>query len=319
MLWRVLLAGMLLSAAARADVTLLLEEPFGTFGGMTPTGHAAIYLSRICAETPVTLRRCAQGEPGVVISRYHRAGNYDWMATPVVPYFYAVDRVDQIPGEVTPQDVAVLRDQYRRRYLESIAPDQRDGSAPPGDWIQLIGAAYDRAIYAFGIQTDEDQDDAFIQAFNSGPNENHFKLLFHNCADFARQALNFYFPKIVHRSLSDVGIMTPKQAAKCLVRYSKRHPELHFAAFVIPQVAGTVPRSRPVRGVIEALFKSKRYILPLAPLALLHPLFGGTLVVAWVEEGHFNPRSVTDSSAFSTAPAVALRELESNQPVETSP
>jgi hypothetical protein len=262
------------------------------------------------------LRRCAKGEPGVVISRYHRVGNYDWMATPVVPYFYAVDRVDQIPHEVTPKDVDALRDQYRRRYLEDLAPDQSDGSAPAGDWIQLIGAAYDRTIYAFGIQTTEDQDDAFIQALNSGPHENHFKLLFHNCADFARQAINFYFPNTVHRSLSDVGIMTPKQAAKCLVRYSKHNPELHFAGFVIPQIPGTVPRSRPVRGVIEGLFKSKRYILPLAPLALLHPLFGGSLVVAWAEEGHFNPRSFTDPAEFTTEPAVALGELESNRPLE---
>jgi hypothetical protein len=102
-----------------------------------------------------------------------------------------------------------------------------------------------------------------------------------------------------------------------LVRYSKHHPKLHFASFVIPQVAGTVPRSRPVRGVIEALFKSKRYILPLAPLALLHPLFGGSLVVAWAEEGHFNPRSFTDPADFSTEPAVALSRLESSQPVES--
>jgi len=86
---------------------------------------------------------------------------------------------------------------------------------------------------------------------------------------------------------------------------------------VIPQVAGTVPRSRPVRGVIEALFKSKRYILPLAPLALLHPLFGGSLVVAWVEQGHFNPRSFTDPADFSE-PAVALSELQSNETPEAA-
>ena len=54
-----LLLGLLLGAAvARADIALLLEEPFGQFGGMTPTGHAAIYFSRVCAASPVTLRRC---------------------------------------------------------------------------------------------------------------------------------------------------------------------------------------------------------------------------------------------------------------------
>jgi hypothetical protein len=313
----VLLAGLIGgAAAARADVTLLLEEPFGTFGGMTPTGHAALYLSRVCADNPLVLRRCAKGEPGVVISRYHRVAGYDWLATPVVPYLYAVDRIENVPREVGAKDVEELRDQYRRRYLEDLAPDASDGSAPEGDWTQLVGAAYDRTIYAFGIQTTEFQDDAFIEAFNSGPNENHFKLLSHNCADFVRRALNFYFPNTVHRSLSDVGIMTPKQAAKCLVSYSRRHPALRFASFVIPQVPGTVPRSRPVRGVIEALFKSKRYILPLAPLALLHPLFGGTLVVAWVEEGHFNPRSFTDAAEFATEPTIALCELQTNETLD---
>jgi len=128
---------------------------------------------------------------------------------------------------------------------------------------------------------------------NSRANKTTFRLLSHNCADFAREAINFYFPKAVHRSLiADVGIMTPKQAAKSLLRYAKRHPALELSSFEIPQVPGTVERSRPVRGVLEALVKSKRYILPLAPLALLHPYFGGSLVVAWIQGGHFNPRSI---------------------------
>ena len=316
MLVRVLLAGMLLSAAARADVTLLLEEPFGTFGGMTPTGHAAIYFSRICAETPVTLRRCAKGESGVVISRYHRVGSYDWMATPVVPYFYAVDRVDQVPREVTPKDVDALRDQYRRRYLENVAPDQSDGSAPTGDWVQLIGAAYDRNIYAFGIQTTEDQDDSFIQAFNLRPQRKPLQPAVSQLRRLRPAGHQFLFSK--HRSpqLERRRHHDAQAGREMLGALQQHHPELHFASFVIPQVAGTVPRSRPVRGVIEGLFKSKRYILPLAPLAFLHPLFGGSLVVAWVEEGHFNPRSFTDPADFSTEPAMALSELESNRPLQ---
>ncbi|HTM12466.1 MAG TPA: hypothetical protein VL127_06130, partial [Bryobacteraceae bacterium] len=64
----ILLIGLWLgTSVARADLALLLEEPFGQFGGMTPTGHAAIYLSRVCAATPVSLRRCNQGELGAVI------------------------------------------------------------------------------------------------------------------------------------------------------------------------------------------------------------------------------------------------------------
>src|SRR5271156_1263737 len=104
--FEVLLIGLFLGAsAARADMALLLEEPFGEFGGMTPTGHAAIYLPRVCAESPVSLRRCHDDEQGVVISRYHRVSGYDWIAIPLLPYLYSVDRLDQVPSTVSPEDV----------------------------------------------------------------------------------------------------------------------------------------------------------------------------------------------------------------------
>ena len=54
---------------ARASATLLLEEPYGKLGFFTATGHAAVYLSGVCAETPVVLRPCRPGELGAVISR----------------------------------------------------------------------------------------------------------------------------------------------------------------------------------------------------------------------------------------------------------
>ena len=109
MRWGVFIAGLLLGAgASRADVTLLLEEPYGTFGGMTPTGHAAIFLSRVCAASPLSLRRCRADELGVVISRYHRIGGYDWIAIPVIPYLYAVDQVAQVPREVGEKDLRIV-------------------------------------------------------------------------------------------------------------------------------------------------------------------------------------------------------------------
>jgi hypothetical protein len=311
---QILLLGLLMgTSVARADMALLLEEPFGQFGGMTPTGHTAIYFSRVCAASPVTLRRCNKGELGAVISRYHRVGGYDWLAIPVIPYLYAVDRAEQIPQEVGDGDVASVRDYYRRRHLEKIVPDTSDGLAPEGDWIQLVGSAYDRTIYTFEIRTSEDQDDKFIQLLNSRANNVDFSLLSNNCADFARETINFYYPKAVHRSLfADAGIMTPKQAAKSLLHYAKRHPVLQLASFEIPQVPGTVERSRPVRGVLEALVKSKKYILPLAPLALMHPYFGGSLVVAWIQGGHFNPRSIVGNLG-DNQPGVIARFQQSQE------
>lgn len=305
----------MIPAVGRADVGLLLEEPFGTFGGMNPTGHISIYLSRVCAASLVSLRSCEPGEQGVVISRYHRIGGYDWLAIPPMAYLYAVDRADEVPSHVNSEQVMSLRDEYRRRYLEAVAPDTPDGGIPKGDWLQLVGAAYDRTIYIFEIQTTKEQDDHLIQAFNDRPNEEHFNLLFRNCADFARQVIDsYYFPKAIHRNfIADAGIMTPKQAAKCLVSYAKRHPDLQFSCFVLAQVPGTLPRSSAVRGVLQSLVKSKRYMLPLVSLAVVEPYLGGGLAFAWLEGGHFNPRQLTKDSDPDLPPEIFTEQLESNR------
>jgi len=300
---------------ARASVALFLEEPYGTFGGMNPTGHAAIYLSRVCAASPLSLRRCNPGERGVVISRYDRVAGHDWIAIPLLPYLYAVDQPDQVPRSVAPEGVAALRDAYRRGNLEEIAPDADNGSTPRGDWTQLVGEAFDRTIYAFEMQTTQQQDDALIQAFNSRVNLRHFNIVFHYCADFVRQAVDLYYPHAIHRNLIvDAGIMTPKQAAKSLMNYCKRHPDLQLSIFVIPQVPGTVPRSSAVRGVLESLVKSKRYAVPLVSVAVLYPAVGGALALDWLEGGsHFDPRKIAEAANSQTEPHSIALELQSNR------
>jgi hypothetical protein len=272
---------------AHARVSLLVEEPFGHFGAFTATGHAAVFLSGVCAATPTTLRRCQPGENGVVISRYDKVGGYDWIAIPLVPYLYAVQTADDIPLFADPQLVAFLRNQYRREYLEAVAPDRPDGEPPSGNWVQLVGSAYDRTIYSFQIESSEEKDDEFIRAFNAQTNQSRFNLLAHNCADFAKEVINFYQPKAVHRSvIADAGITTPKQLAKSLTRFSARHPELELSTFVIPQVPGSMGRSKSVHGVLESLLKSKKYLLP---LAILHPVITAGLAVAYVGGGRFDP------------------------------
>jgi hypothetical protein len=111
------------ASQAYAGVTLLLEEPYsydGTFGG---TGHAAVYLSRVCAESPLVLRRCAPGERGAVISRYDGIAGHDWIAIPLIPYLYAVEKPENVPLSADSKLADFLRDQYRRTHLQSIAPD----------------------------------------------------------------------------------------------------------------------------------------------------------------------------------------------------
>jgi hypothetical protein len=66
----------------------------------------------------------------------------------LLPYLYAVDRPDQVPLTVSVEDVAALRDAYRMNRME-LASEAAGGGAREGDWIQLVGAEYDRTIYAF--------------------------------------------------------------------------------------------------------------------------------------------------------------------------
>ncbi len=275
--------------ASASSATLLLEEPYGKMGFFTATGHAAVYLTGVCAETPVKLRPCAPGELGAVISRYDAVGGYDWIAVPLIPYLYAVEKPEDIPLFVNPKMVTFLRDQYRRQYLESVAPDRDNGETPGGNWYELVGSAYDRAAYGFEIETSAAQDEAFIQAYNSRSNRSYFHLSYRNCADFAKDVINFYYPKALHRSvIADVGITTPKQMAKTLIKFSGRHPELRFSRYVIPQIPGSEARSTPVHGVVESFLKSKKYIVP---SAIVSPIFAGCVAAVYVGTGagRFDP------------------------------
>ncbi|MFZ0293799.1 MAG: hypothetical protein WAL52_09365 [Candidatus Sulfotelmatobacter sp.] len=277
------------AAMANASATLLLEQPYGKLGFFTATGHAAVYLSGVCAETPILLRPCAPGELGAVISRYDGIGHYDWVAIPLIPYLYAVDQTEDIPLFVDPKMVSFLRDQYRRKHLEAVAPDSAEGATPGGNWYELIGSAYDRAAYAFEIETSAAQDQAFIRAYNAAPNRSHFRTVSHNCADFAKDVINFYYPKALRRSIvADVGIATPKQMAKRMVKLSTRHPQLAFSRYVIPQVPGSAARSTAVHGVVESFFKSKKYIVP---SAVASPVFAGCVAALYVgtNADHFDP------------------------------
>src|SRR5215472_13825739 len=157
-----------------ASITLFVEEPYGAFGAMNPTGHAAVYLNRVCAETPVKLRPCQPGESGVVISRYYRVGGYDWAALPLIPYLYAVDRPEEVPLTADRDLVFKLRDQYRREHLRDFVPEGPDGDKPQGDWTQLVGASYKRKIYALEVETTAAQDEHLIEELNSGKNHSRF-------------------------------------------------------------------------------------------------------------------------------------------------
>lgn len=262
-------------AQLHAQATLLLEEPYSYDGTFAGTGHAAVYLARVCAESPIVLRRCGPGETGVVISRYNVVAGRDWIAIPLIPYLYAVKNPEDIPLFADPKLVAFLR----HEYLTNI---DVNGAAS----YQLVGSAYDRTTYGFRTATRPEQDDEFIRLLNSAPNREAYRLLNRNCADFAKQVINFYYPKAIHRSIiADLGVMTPKQAAKSLAHFSKHHPEMQLTTFIIPQVPG-LKRSKPVHGVIESLVLAKKYV---TPVLLFHPFVVGTVEAAYWAGWRFDP------------------------------
>jgi hypothetical protein len=289
----VLLVGV--PATLRAQATLLLEEPYrydGTFAG---TGHAAVYLSRICAETPTVLRRCEPGETGIVISRYHGIAGRDWIAIPLIPYLYAVERADDIPLFADAKLVNFLREKYLATL--PLPPETKSGSEPR---YELAGSAYDRTLYGFRVVTTPEQDDALISALNSAPNQESYKLLDRNCADFAKWIINFYYPHAIHRSIiADLGVTTPKQDAKSLAHFSKHHPEMQLTRLIIPQVPG-LKRSKPVHGVIESVVLAKKYV---TPVLLFHPFVVGGVEAAYWTGWRFNPAKgalIFDPSAPAT-------------------
>jgi hypothetical protein len=275
----VLLVGTILAGfipkLAQAQATLLLEEPYSYDGTFAGTGHAAVYLSRVCAETPTVLRRCNPGEQGVVISRYHHIEGPDWLAVPLIPYLYAVENPGDIPLYADPKLVAFLR----REYLQKMGVSGSDA-------YQAVGSAYDRTTYGFRIETSPEQDDELIRRLNSQKNREAYQLLKRNCADFIKQIVNFYYPHAVHRSIvADIGVMTPKQAAKSLAHSAKRHPQMHLTTFIIPQVPG-LKRSKPVHGVLESIVLAKKYV---TPVLLFHPVLVVGVEAAYWTGWRFNP------------------------------
>jgi hypothetical protein len=306
---------------ARAEATLLLEEPYSYDGALAGTGHAAVYLSGVCAESPVVLRLCAPGETGVVISRYHRVAGYDWIAIPLIPYLYAVEKQEDVPLFADKKMVAFLRDHYRRDHLEELVPDLPDGGTPEGDWYELVGASYLRTIYAYEIETDPKLDAALIRKLNGQSNHDHFDLVTTNCADFARGVIDFYHSRAVHRSiLGDLGVSTPKQMAITLSKYGRHHPEWQSSHYVIPQVPGTLPRSKPVHGVLESVITAKKYMLP---LLVWHPYVAGSMVAAYLGRGRFDPAKnaliLDANNQFDTPLTRAERKAAQNRFEEIVP
>jgi hypothetical protein len=237
-----------------------------------PAGHAGIYLDNLCAETPTQLRPCLPGELGVVVSRYHdlRKPNLDWMAVPAFTFFYGAGSAAEIPALITASSESELRESYREANLLSVVPDRIDKHGVAhrpsyGDWEESIGAAFDRRLFLYTMDTTPEQDAAILEYLNADPNQRRYTLRRNNCADFAAGILALVLPAenphtLRRNVLADFDITTPKNLARDVDAYGRAHPEANLTVYEIPQLPGALRRSRPLRGSAEALVKTKRYL-----------------------------------------------------------
>jgi hypothetical protein len=266
-----------------AQAALLMEEPYGFFGTLNPTGHDAIYFARICAETPIKVRRCEAGELGSVIARYSDIAGYDWVAMPLLPYLYSVEDPEKVPERVDHESVNRLRNEYHEAHLLSLGENLRKGGFLHGGWSELVGVSYERKMYAYRFETTEEQDDNLIAMMNNSANRSHFQLLFNNCADFSRGVLAAYFPGKFHRSaFPDAGMTTPKQITSTLVGYARKHPEIKLQVYEIPQVRGYRRPSRSNKNISEALITTGYAV----PIVILNPYLAGALFVNFLAHRH---------------------------------
>ena len=266
------------------QAALFLEQPYGVFGMVNPTGHAAVYLERVCADTPVHLRLCSPGETGVVISRYKGIAGYDWIAIPLIPYLYSVENAAAVPTQADQETVRRLRAHYREAYLMSLGDKLPPGNFFNGGWTELVGTAYDRRTYAFRFETSVEDDEKLIAQLNDRPNKSHFNILFQNRADFDRFVLNNYFPHRFGRTLfPDAGITTPKYISYALEKYAKRHPEMNLTILEIPQIPGSRRNSEAIHGVAESMIMNG-YVIP---IVILNPYVAGGLFADYLVRGRY--------------------------------
>lgn len=276
--------------AMRADVGLMLNEALRIGASKwTGAGHSAVYLSGVCAVSPVELRPCEPGENGVVLTNYREFGedrSYEWNAIPLNIYLYGVEDESARTLYANPTVRWLLQERYREKYLGSMCVGNC-ATNPDALWRETVAATFIRDIYMFSAKTTPQQDLALIARFNRAGNVGHYNGFTYNCADFAGDVVNTYFPGAAKADrINDFWMTSPKAIAKSFAHYGMKHPELGFHVVRFTQVPGEYKSSRDNRKGTEELYRANRWRVPLAivrPQELL--LFTGSYLLT----GRFNP------------------------------
>jgi hypothetical protein len=150
-----------------------------------------------------------------------------------------------------------------------------------------VATTIDRDVFVYAVKTTREQDEAVVKWLNAEPNVNHYNGMTNNCAVFTRALMNLVFPHSVHRDfLNDLGMMSPKSAARSFSHWSQKRPELGFYSMHFPQKPGSLPRSGTASSGTEAAIHIKKYLIA-AALIGDHEV-AGSFLVAYFCTGRFS-------------------------------
>jgi hypothetical protein len=276
--------------SARADIGVVLADP--TTVGVsvyTHAGHSLVYLSGVCAASPVKARLCEAGEQGSVVTTYpdfRETQAYAWNMVPLSLYLH---------GSLTPGDRLLygsrlikeaLEEHAREGFLQGVCADGHCPQIPHSFWRDLVDANAVRDIFIFAVHTTRAQDQAAVDWLNNGSNVNHYNGFTNNCAVFTRSLVNLIFPHSVHRDFpNDLGMMAPKAAARSFTHWALKRPELGFYSLHFAQQPGALPRSGVAQSGTETAIHMKKYLIP-AALIGDHEV-AGSFFVAYFLTGRF--------------------------------
>jgi hypothetical protein len=267
-----LIVTLLASTRARADVGVILNDSLDTsVARITGSGHTAVYLSRICPESPVKLRFCKPGEQGSVISNYTTLGEdqpFEWNIVPLNVYVYGVENPADRPLFASPKIKRALEEAYREKILADYCQSEDCRTSGNAEWREMVSAESERTFYILVASTTVEQDQKLIDEFNSLPNVNHFNGMTHNCADFTKHIIDTYFPRATHRDpINDFAMTSPKAVARSFAHWAHHHPDAQYRVVHFAQLPGTIKRSSECRNGTEQLYHSNKLLVPMAVFA----------------------------------------------------
>jgi hypothetical protein len=125
----------------------------------------------------------------------------------------------------------------------------------------------------------------------------------YNCADFAKDVVNFYFPHAVHSNrVNDLGLTGPKAICRSLTHYASHRPGMELRVTRFSQLPSDLRRSDNAREGTETIFRTKKWLFPM----MLRPEALGFFTASYWITGRFN----VEKTFHKFGPDEALAALE---------